>query len=520
MNGVPNDHITTDPSPVAPVLLELPLPVDWVSWDAIKVLRRLHHLGHVAYLVGGCVRDLMLGRYPKDFDVATSARPREVKRAFANSRLIGRRFRLAHVLFARSTIEVATFRRTPGPDPDNREGDRLEDLDAAGGDPEPPGEVAPAGAVGEDMLEFSSGASAGEVDLLIQSDNVFGTPEEDARRRDFTINGLFYDIVDAVVVDWVGGIRDLEARVIRTIGDPEVRFREDPVRMLRAIRFASQLRFEIEQETWEALERVSGDIRRAAPPRILEEMFRTMRAGGAREGFRLMAEAGLLDHFLGELVPFIKGQGGAARACPSVLSVLGAVDQVTRFGVVLPNRLLLSALTLGPVLYWSEEEGLGGAEAVHRRAGELFDALGARLRIPRREREGARLALMGYYKALQVLEAERGLGALSRKSYYPDAVALLGLANLAGVFPAEWLSRLASCGVGGSDAEGVLGVVQEVSGEVAPGSGRRWRGGRSGRRRRGRSRGRGQGEAVQGGGRRRGGEGGTLSAGQERKDST
>ena len=177
--------------------------------DAVKVVNRLHQNGHEAYLVGGCVRDLLVGRTPKDFDIATSALPSEVRGIFRNCRLIGRRFRLAHVYFrGGKIIEVSTFRANP-----------ITDLE--------PTEPVP----NEERSD----------DLLIDDDNVFGTAEQDARRRDFTINGLFYDVAEGRVLDFVRGRRDLEQRLVRTIGDPERRMREDPIRILRAVRFASQV---------------------------------------------------------------------------------------------------------------------------------------------------------------------------------------------------------------------------------------------------------------------------------------
>jgi poly(A) polymerase len=195
--------------------------------DAEKILRRLLRYNHKAYLVGGCVRDLLLGRTPKDFDIATSATPNEIKDLFRNCRIIGRRFRLAHIFFGSKIIETSTFRMNP------REGTPIEEVE----------------------------------ELLIRRDNVFGTAEEDARRRDFTMNGLFYDIEAGEVIDYVGGLADIEARLVRTIGDPEIRFREDPVRILRAIKFAARLDFQIEPATYAALLRHRGEIHQCAPPR-------------------------------------------------------------------------------------------------------------------------------------------------------------------------------------------------------------------------------------------------------------
>src|ERR671927_432652 len=185
--------------------------------DALKVLYRLRQADYIAYLVGGSVRDLLLGRRPKDFDIGTSAHPYQVKKLFRNCWIIGRRFRLAHVKFGNKVIEVATFRRQLEP--------------------------------GEEVVQDGVPApdpTTSEGQHLIHRDNTFGTPEEDAFRRDFTINALFYDIATFSIIDYVGGLEDLQARVIRSIGDPEVRFLEDPVRMLRAIALAARLGFAIE----------------------------------------------------------------------------------------------------------------------------------------------------------------------------------------------------------------------------------------------------------------------------------
>ena len=187
--------------------------------DALKVLYRLSGLGYVAYLVGGGVRDLLLGRKPKDFDVGTSAKPNEVKRAFRNCFLIGRRFRLAHVRFGQKVIETATFRQNS-----------------------------------QTVGEIIEHAAEGPLE-----DNTFGTPETDAYRRDFTVNGLFYNIKDFSVIDYVGGLKDLKKRLIRSIGDPMIRFREDPVRMMRAIKFSARLDFAIERKTEKAIRSLAQD---------------------------------------------------------------------------------------------------------------------------------------------------------------------------------------------------------------------------------------------------------------------
>nr|HEX4316837.1 polynucleotide adenylyltransferase PcnB [Kofleriaceae bacterium] len=243
---------------------------DSIDTDADRVVRKLARAGFKAYLVGGCVRDLLLGRTPKDFDVATSATPNEIKSTFRNSRIIGRRFRLAHVFFGSKIIETATFRANPR-DEDNE-------------------------------------------DLLIRRDNVFGTEAEDARRRDFTINGLFYDVEREEVIDHVGGLADLTKRLVCTIGDPDIRFQEDPVRMLRAIKFAARLDFGFEPATWRALLRWRGEISKCAPPRLLEEMHRLLRGGAARRSFELMVETGVLAVLSPHIAGLLEGAGAPATA--------------------------------------------------------------------------------------------------------------------------------------------------------------------------------------------------------------
>jgi len=248
-----------------------------IDADADRVVRKLTRAGYKAYLVGGCVRDLLVGKTPKDFDVATSATPNEIKATFRNSRIIGRRFRLAHVFFGSKIIETSTFRANPRDEDDH--------------------------------------------DLLIRRDNVFGTETEDARRRDFTINGLFYDVDREEVIDHVGGLADLDAKLVRTIGDPEVRFQEDPVRMLRAVKFAARLEFGFEPVTWRALLRWRGEISKCAPPRLLEEIHRLMRGGACRRSFELLVETGILAILSPYLAGLLEGPG-APVAPPPITSML------------------------------------------------------------------------------------------------------------------------------------------------------------------------------------------------------
>ncbi|PKN64339.1 MAG: poly(A) polymerase, partial [Deltaproteobacteria bacterium HGW-Deltaproteobacteria-10] len=240
-----------------------------VNPNALRTLYRLRDYGFIAYLVGGCVRDLLLQRTPTDFDIATNATPGQIKRLFRNCRLVGRRFRLAHLHFKDDIIEVSTFRAAVPVDEVNT------DMEGAGQGNKPPRHLT-------------------DDDGMVLRDNIFGTPEEDALRRDFTINALAYNIVDFSVIDYSTGLSDLQERIIRPIGDPFVRFTEDPVRMLRAVRFAASHNFVIEPVTWETICNLSSNISRAAPARLYEEMLKLFLYGSARPVLSLMDESGLL----------------------------------------------------------------------------------------------------------------------------------------------------------------------------------------------------------------------------------
>lgn len=225
-----------------------------ISSNALKVLNRLNSAGYQAYLVGGSVRDLLLGKVPKDFDVATNATPTQIKSLFRNGRIIGRRFKLVHVIFHRDIIEVATFRG-------NEEGVEANQL-------------------------------TNERGMLIR-DNVYGTLDEDALRRDFTVNCLYYNIDDASIADFTGGVKDIENRIIRMIGSPETRYQEDPVRMLRAIRFSAKLHFELAPETAEPLQRLSHLIRHVSSSRLFDEMTKLYQCGEAEGVQGLLLKHGL-----------------------------------------------------------------------------------------------------------------------------------------------------------------------------------------------------------------------------------
>jgi poly(A) polymerase len=318
-----------------------------VDPDAQKVVRRLTRHGFQAYLVGGGVRDLLLDRRPKDFDIATDARPEDVRSLFRNSRIIGRRFRLVHVLFGGGkVIEVATFRRTP--------------------------------TIDVDPLE-ANGSAVADVDLLIRSDNAFGEAHEDALRRDFTINALFYDLERGQILDWVGGMHDIERRVVRTIGEPETRFREDPIRILRAIKFAARLDLGIDPDVYDAMVLTRATLARAARPRLFEEVLRLLRGGGAHRSIWLAWELGILSVLLPELATFIdddEGEGPASR----VWKLLSEADRRTvARAAPLDDIVLWTLLLLEPM-----REACDGERDRVSAAYAFLDPVIERLAVPRR----------------------------------------------------------------------------------------------------------------------------------------
>ena len=372
---------------------------DKLDPDALKVIHRLLSHGHQAYFVGGCVRDLMLGRKPKDFDIATSAHPGEVRAIFRNCRLIGRRFRLAHIYFkGGKIIEVSTFRANPT------------ELDAANGN----GESAP-----ENGEEEGNEAEESQ-DLLITHDNVFGTAEQDARRRDFTMNGLFYDVAEGQVIDYVRGRRDIDERYIRTIGDPEIRMREDPVRILRAVRFAAKLGLDIESRTYAAMEGAVEDLPRCAPARLLEETFRLIRGGVAAPTLRLLAALDALKVLLPPVAAYFKEYG--RRGQQTFYSFAEALDRRVSSGEPLDDAILLAALLVpiaqtAPVV---ESQDPAERPSVAQAIEDLLAEFVQSARLPRRIAERCRLLLI----AQRTLSGERRrrTGAFRRHPLFNDAL--------------------------------------------------------------------------------------------------
>jgi poly(A) polymerase len=336
----------------------------------------------LAYLVGGAVRDLLLGRTPKDFDIGTNARPQQVRQLFRNARVIGRRFRLAMLRFSGETIEVATFRRSPDP-PEIEEGETTDVLA-----PTPEAEE-------------------------------FGTPEDDAWRRDFTVNGLFYNIADFSVLDYVGGLEDLEAHVIRTIGAPGLRFAEDPVRMMRAVEYGARLGFLLEASLAESISSMHGEIRRAAPARIAYELVESLKGGYALRIFRGLEEAGLLAHTVPEAH---EASAGGSEAL--LWRLLARADERIGRSDKLSEETLLGLLFLPVVL-----DALAPEEGKNRPAGVVEQAVRERL-------DGAALRLAFSHYRGHLLRT--GFVLLSRLLAPPRSAKLVLRTVRHEAFPVAW----------------------------------------------------------------------------------
>jgi poly(A) polymerase len=321
-------------------LTEHKFPIDQIDPDALYVIQKLQNAGYIAYLVGGSVRDILLGKSPKDFDISTSALPEDVKKLFRNCILIGRRFRLAHVRFGKKILEVSTFR---------------------------------------------SGDIASE--SLIVRDNEWGTPEEDAIRRDFTINGLFYDPAEQLVIDYVGGFPDLKKGFLRTIGQPYLRFKQDPVRMIRLLKFQARFGFDIEEESKIALAECRSEIAKSSSARVLEEILRMLESGAAKPFFELITHHGLLQPIFPALSEFLETHQGE-----DIYSYLEEVD--TTFhqpGMPTLDRAVLLACITFPCFekrlqkQFLERERIPHLGEIQQTAFALIDELYPPLfRLPRR----------------------------------------------------------------------------------------------------------------------------------------
>jgi poly(A) polymerase len=322
-----------------------------ISDYALKVLYRLHQAGYQAYLVGGGVRDLLLGREPKDFDIVTNARPEEIRSLFRNCRLIGRRFRLAHIHFGREIIETATFRRL---------NDASEEQDAA-----------------HRQVE----------DGRIVRDNLYGDSlEEDALRRDFTINALYYNISDFTIVDFAGGMADLKAGWLRLMGDPEQRYREDPVRMLRAIRFAVKLGFRIHPDTESPIRELAPLLEGIPPARLFEEVLKLFHSGQAVECFERLRHYGLFAQLLPMVESILASEEGNFPHT-FIVRALANTDQRIVEGHPVAPYFLFAALYWEPVRRMTAERiarGESEHDALHLAASDVLNRSSGMVAIPKR----------------------------------------------------------------------------------------------------------------------------------------
>ncbi len=390
----------TSPSPESPVVLprsEHSISRKQIDEDTLKVLYRLSRSGHKAYLVGGGVRDLLLGRAPKDFDVGTDATPNQVKKLFRNCFLVGRRFRLAHIRFGGNyVVEVATFRRLARPD----------DL------PEDP------------------------ADHFFFTENIFGTPQEDAFRRDFTINALFYDIKTFSIIDYVGGLADLEARRLRVIGDPLVRFTEDPVRMLRALEFAARLGFSLDEKVREGIYVRAPLIAEAAPARIREELMELFRHKVAGAVLRNAQSMGLLE-------PLLAGYEGDDKT----FDLLERVDQRTASGASIEEPFALAALYLSRFLRACPAQSEKTVTDAVRIAGLVLSPHCGYFHVAHGIRHQARELLVGFFRFCRG-RGKRGERRFLQHPTTPQALELFSLWCVGDesmlALAAEWRDGLAS----------------------------------------------------------------------------
>lgn len=379
---------------ITPIIIqrsEHPISRSMIDEEALKVLYRLHRHGFISYLVGGSVRDLLLGKVPKDFDVATNAHPHEVHSLFRNSRVIGRRFRLVQVFFKGGKIvEVSTFRSHS-----EFEGVQTED------------------------------------GRIFHTDS-FGTPGEDALRRDITINGFFYDIGDFTIIDYVGGKADLEQGVIRTIGDPDEKFKQDPVRMIRVIRHASRTGFSIEDRTYQAIIRHREKIKNCSPSRIRDEFLRELKEGVAKPSLRLMLQTGLLFSLFPDLQRAYGDRGiGVEKNRKFLLTLFGMVDQLINSGRSVLDSVLL-ALFASPFLraVTSEHPFLGKREQYHYHTQTIRWAVHHLLNpfsFPKGAKEMAILMLAAQSNLRYSIQKGVVPKRLRMKKYFEEAVLFFGI---------------------------------------------------------------------------------------------
>ncbi len=417
---------------------------DRISPGSRKVCEVLRQRGYQAYVVGGAVRDLLLGLRPKDFDVATDAKPEDVRRLFRRAIVIGRRFRLVHVMFGDETVEVSTFRAPSAPEPDETLAGETHERDA----------------VPDHQVDAHG---------RILRDNVYGTREDDAARRDFTVNALYYDPYSEAILDFHGGMRDLERKSVRMIGDPRGRFREDPVRMLRAARFAAKLDFRIDPRTRAPMRELAPLLENVPPSRVFEEILKLLLSGHAATSVRQLRDEGL-HHGLLPLLDVIVEQPLGQRF---VQLALEQTDERVRAGKPVSPAFLFAALLWHEVLAaWSkaEKKGVKRIPALYQAMDTVVEIQVSKLAIPRRF-----TAIMKEIWSMQPRFEQRSGRrpfALAAHERFRAAYDFLLLRAASGEVPedlAQWWARFQHAG----EAERTTMLLEPVPGE--PGRRRRRR---------------------------------------------
>ena len=454
-----NQNLDLSAAPGAPRVIprsEHPVSRSNISPNALRVLYRLKEAGFQAFLVGGCVRDIILGLHPKDFDVATDALPEQVRRLFRNCRLVGRRFRLAHIVYGRDVIEVATFRAASAPPPSeepvpSREEDEAELLDAGDDLPE------------DDPLESTlpyeqdrGGGGAGGAAHRVQNDhgrllrdNMYGSIDEDVWRRDFTVNALYYNIADFSIWDYMGGLADIQAKRLRLIGDVETRYREDPVRMLRAARFEAKLGFTVDPASAAPIPQLRSLLAGVPAARLFDETSKLFLTGHGAASYRVLRERGLFAVLFPAVDRYLEQHPGSLVEELLIQGLKNSDARVLEEKPVTPT-FLYALLLYGPIAAaiealppqrWHEPQAI--LEACDRALREAQQ----RVSIPRRVSLGVR----EMYALQPRLEGPRGRRALRlleqprfRAAY--DLLALRGSLGLAVPEVAQWWTRLQAAG--------------------------------------------------------------------------
>ncbi len=357
-----------------------------IDREALKVLYRLRDAGHVAYLVGGGVRDLYLGKIPKDFDISTNARPGQLRKIFRNSRLIGRRFRLVQIFFhGGKIIEVSTFRC---------------------------------------RSEYDlNGNTLSDKEKVLAANNTFGTPSDDAFRRDLTINSLFYEIENHTIIDYTGGVSDLEKGIIRFVGEPDTRILRDPARMMRVIRHAARNSFTIDPDTWNSILKHKEKLSLCPISRIRDELMKDLRSTACRDWAELAIECGIFQ----VIFPFYNNILSAPENTNNrklLLAILAVVDRLHKRGMNLPDQQLFSLVILPWAINEFDllEKNCKGAE-FHRFLREIrtrLDEIFGHMSIKRTIKESIAMQLATLPQFINFAKENRWPKWLKRKSYYRE----------------------------------------------------------------------------------------------------